>query len=133
MVIPLLVGLYYRDQSVIPLLKSIGITAIAGICIYFIFRSEKVEVISQREGMAIVAVGWTAVGLFGALPSANRSATSAHRILTCSLVSFRIRENSSALRISLVMRKKWCPITAMLTAAGKLRILKTRARRRYQR
>jgi trk system potassium uptake protein TrkH len=68
MVIPLLVGLYYRDQSVIPLLKSMGITVIAGIGLYFIFRSEKAEVISQREGMAIVAVGWTAVGLFGALP-----------------------------------------------------------------
>jgi len=26
------------------------------------------SIISQREGMAIVAVGWTAVGLFGALP-----------------------------------------------------------------
>jgi trk system potassium uptake protein TrkH len=68
MVIPLLVGLYYRDQSVIPLLKSMGITAIAGIGLYFIFKGEKAEVISQREGMAIVAVGWTAVGLFGALP-----------------------------------------------------------------
>jgi trk system potassium uptake protein TrkH len=68
MVIPLLVGLYYRDQSTIPLLKSMGITAIAGSCLYYIFRSEKAEVISQREGMAIVAVGWTAVGVFGALP-----------------------------------------------------------------
>lgn len=68
MVIPLLVGLYYRDQSVIPLLKSMGITAIAGISLYFVFKSEKAEVISQREGMAIVATGWTAVGLFGALP-----------------------------------------------------------------
>jgi trk system potassium uptake protein TrkH len=68
MVIPLLVGLYYGDQSVIPLLKSIATTTIAGICLYFIFKSEKAEVISQREGMAIVAVGWTAVGLFGALP-----------------------------------------------------------------
>ena len=68
MVIPLLVGLYYRDQSIIPLLKSMGITAIAGIFLYFIFKSEKTEVISQREGMAIVALGWTAVGLFGALP-----------------------------------------------------------------
>ena len=68
MVIPLLVGLYYRDQSVIALLKSMGITAIAGIGLYFIFKSEKAEVISQREGMAIVTIGWTAVGLFGALP-----------------------------------------------------------------
>ena len=68
MIIPLFVGLYYRDQSVIPLLKSIGITVLSGLFGHFIFKSEKAEVISQREGMAIVAVGWTAVGLFGALP-----------------------------------------------------------------
>ena len=68
MIIPFLVGLYYRDRSVIPLLKSMGITVAAGLGIYFILKSEKAEVISQREGMAIVAIGWTAVGLFGALP-----------------------------------------------------------------
>ncbi|MEE4261553.1 MAG: TrkH family potassium uptake protein [Desulfobacteraceae bacterium] len=68
MMVPLLVGLYYHDQSVIPLLKSMGLTIAAGLSFYFIFKSSKVEVISQREGMAIVAVGWTAVGLFGALP-----------------------------------------------------------------
>jgi trk system potassium uptake protein TrkH len=33
-----------------------------------VFRHEKTETISQREGMAIVAVGWSAIGLFGALP-----------------------------------------------------------------
>ena len=68
MMVPLFVGLYYHDQSVIPLLKSMGITVAAGLSFYFIFKSGKAEVISQREGMAIVAVGWTAVGLFGALP-----------------------------------------------------------------
>lgn len=68
MILPLLVGFYYQDQSIIPFLKSIGITVVCGLCLYFIFKSEKAEVISQREGMAIVAVGWTAVGLFGALP-----------------------------------------------------------------
>ena len=68
MILPLLVGLYYQDQSVIPFLKSMGITVVCGLLLYFIFKSEKAEVISQREGMAIVAVGWTAVGLFGALP-----------------------------------------------------------------
>ena len=57
MMIPLLVGLYYHDQSVIPLLKSMGITVAVGLSSYFIFKSGKVEVISQREGMAIVAVG----------------------------------------------------------------------------
>jgi trk system potassium uptake protein TrkH len=68
MVFPLIVGLYYQDQSVIPILKSIGTTVLVGFSLYLIFRKEKAEVISQREGMAIVAVGWSAVGLFGALP-----------------------------------------------------------------
>ena len=49
MIIPFLVGLYYRDRSVIPLLKSMGITVAAGLGIYFILKSEKAEVISQRE------------------------------------------------------------------------------------
>ena len=68
MIFPLFVGLYYRDQSVVPLLESMGITIISGFLLYVFFRSAKAEFISQREGMAIVAIGWTAVGLFGALP-----------------------------------------------------------------
>jgi len=68
MVFPLLVGLYYRDQSVTPVLESMAITVAAGFALYLFFRKHKAEIISQREGMAIVAVGWTAVGLFGALP-----------------------------------------------------------------
>ncbi len=68
MIFPLFVGLYYQDQSVIPVLKSMGITVIAGLVFHILFRSAKAESISQREGMAIVAIGWTAVGLFGALP-----------------------------------------------------------------
>lgn len=68
MIFPLFFGLYYRDQSIIPLLKSMGITIIAGFLLYICFRGTKTEFVSQREGMAIVAMGWTAVGLFGALP-----------------------------------------------------------------
>jgi trk system potassium uptake protein TrkH len=68
MIFPLFVGLYYQDQSVSPLLKSMGITVLTGLILYITFRKEKAEVISQREGMAIVAVGWSTVGLFGALP-----------------------------------------------------------------
>ena len=68
MVFPLFVGLYYQDQSVNPVLKSMGITVLAGLIFHILFRSAKTESISQREGMAIVAIGWTAVGLFGALP-----------------------------------------------------------------
>ncbi len=68
MIFPLLVGLYYRDASLIPLVKSMGITVSAGLLLYLIFFKAEAEIISQREGMAIVAVGWTAVGLFGAIP-----------------------------------------------------------------
>ena len=68
MIFPLLIGLYYKDQSVIPILKSMGITIISGILLHLSFRRAKAESISQREGIAIVAVSWTAVGLFGAFP-----------------------------------------------------------------
>jgi trk system potassium uptake protein TrkH len=68
MICPLLVGLYYGDGSLIPLLKSMGITLSAGLILYLIFFKAKAEVISQRQGMAIVALGWTAVGIFGATP-----------------------------------------------------------------
>ena len=68
MVFPLLFGLYYQDGSVMPLLKSIGITIGSGLVLYFLFRSTKGETMSHREGMGVVAIGWTAAGIFGALP-----------------------------------------------------------------
>jgi trk system potassium uptake protein TrkH len=68
MIFPLIVGLLYRDQSVLPLLASMGITVLTGSSLYLVFRAAKAPVINQREGMAIVAVGWTAAGFFGAIP-----------------------------------------------------------------
>ena len=68
MAIPLLCGLYYNDQSVAALMKSMAITTAVGALLYICFRGPKTEYLSQREGMAIVAIGWTAVGLFAALP-----------------------------------------------------------------
>lgn len=68
MIFPLFFGFYYKDQSVIPLLKSMGITIAAGFLLNICFRKQRVDLISHREGMAIVAIGWTAIGLFGALP-----------------------------------------------------------------
>lgn len=68
MILPLMVGFYYRDHSVLPLLKSMGITLLAGGLLALISRSEGADVISQRESMAIVTFGWAAVGVFGALP-----------------------------------------------------------------
>ncbi len=68
MIFALIVGLYYQDQSLVPVLKSMGITVSAGFLLFVFFRNDKAETISQREGMAIVALGWTFVGFFGALP-----------------------------------------------------------------
>lgn len=68
MVLPLIAGAYYQDGCIRALLIAMGVTIGTGLCLYTFFRKEQVKHITQREGMAIVAVGWTAVGLFGALP-----------------------------------------------------------------
>ncbi|HID29194.1 MAG TPA: TrkH family potassium uptake protein [Desulfobacterales bacterium] len=68
MVFPLLFGLHYQDQSVLPLLKSMAVTLGSGLLLYFVFRNAEGEIMSHREGMGVVAIGWTAAGFFGALP-----------------------------------------------------------------
>jgi trk system potassium uptake protein TrkH len=68
MAVPLLCGLFFNDSSVVPLMKSMAITTTVGAVLYVCCRGPRTEYISQREGMAIVAIGWTAVGLFAALP-----------------------------------------------------------------
>lgn len=68
MLLPLCCGIYYHDDSIFPLLKSIGITTILGLFLFFICKNPKTEFISQREGMAIVSVGWIVSSIIGALP-----------------------------------------------------------------
>ncbi|MBL0701857.1 MAG: TrkH family potassium uptake protein [Desulfosarcina sp.] len=68
MLFPLICGLFYKDNSLIPLAKSFGITVFAGSALFLFFRKAHTEAITHREGIAIVAIGWTAIGLFGALP-----------------------------------------------------------------
>lgn len=65
---PLIFAVIYQDQSIVPLCQSMGLTILAGLAVFFILRNARTEYISPREGMAIVAVGWTAIGFFGALP-----------------------------------------------------------------
>ncbi|MFW5937210.1 MAG: TrkH family potassium uptake protein [Desulfosalsimonas sp.] len=68
MSVPMAVGAFYADGSMGPLAKSGAISVAVGIVLFLVFRRDRAEQISQREGMAIVAIGWTAIGLFGALP-----------------------------------------------------------------
>jgi trk system potassium uptake protein TrkH len=68
MVLPLLVGLLYQDDSLVAFTKAIGITVACSAGLMFVSRGTSNNHLSQREGMAIVALGWAAVGVFGALP-----------------------------------------------------------------
>jgi trk system potassium uptake protein TrkH len=68
MALPLAVGFYYDDGSPAAILKAMALTVGAGLGVHLSVRAYRMETISQREGMAIVAFGWTLVGLFGALP-----------------------------------------------------------------
>jgi trk system potassium uptake protein TrkH len=68
MLVPLAAGLIYHDGSARPILFSMVITIACGLGLFLLFRKARQSRLTQREGMAIVAVGWTAIGLFGALP-----------------------------------------------------------------
>jgi len=68
MTFPLICSLWFKDQSLPGFLYSMGITILSGIILIFGSRRPTIDYISQREAMAIVALGWTAIGFFGALP-----------------------------------------------------------------
>lgn len=68
MVCPLAVGLIYGDGTDLVFMKSIGLTLAGSAALILIFRKKPDDEIRHREGMAVVALGWFAVGLFGALP-----------------------------------------------------------------
>ncbi|MCK5098809.1 MAG: TrkH family potassium uptake protein, partial [Desulfobacteraceae bacterium] len=68
MTLPLVLSFHYNDGQLIPIVESIAITMISGFSLIFLGRKSEIDFLSQREGIAIVALGWTAMGLFGAFP-----------------------------------------------------------------
>jgi trk system potassium uptake protein TrkH len=70
MVFPLAWGVYYSDGTAMPLALSMGITVLSGGLFFFVFRDPAASkaAMTHREGMAIVALGWFAAGVFGGLP-----------------------------------------------------------------
>jgi trk system potassium uptake protein TrkH len=69
MIAPLLVSLHYHDLARDSFLHSIGITVVAGLILILLSRKQGTDnYINQKEGMATVALAWTAIGFFGALP-----------------------------------------------------------------
>jgi len=65
MIIPLLVALYYGDP-LYPFVVAVAVSGLTGIMLSFKYKSD--EEWKQREGFAIVAFGWLAVAVFGAIP-----------------------------------------------------------------
>ena len=67
-VFPLGFSFFYKDGDTTALLASMALALTAGVSGFFLSRNEKTDYISQREAIAIVALGWTAVALFAAFP-----------------------------------------------------------------
>ncbi len=68
MVAALCCAIIYQDESILFFIKSIIITMSCSAFCYIFFKMPKVEHITSKEGMAIVAIGWSVIGIFGALP-----------------------------------------------------------------
>ena len=69
MLLPLAFSYYYQDSAILPLLYAAAATVLTGGIMFLAFRDKEAEKgLSHREGMAIVAFGWFAAGLFGGLP-----------------------------------------------------------------
>ncbi len=69
MIAPLICSLYYQDLAHGGILWSLGITLATGLVLVAVSRKTTDDnYINQKEAMTVVALGWTAMGLFGALP-----------------------------------------------------------------
>lgn len=68
MVLPLGFAFYYRDGSRLALIEALVFTVVLGLGLFLAFRRSQIAVMTHREGMAIVALGWIAAGVVGALP-----------------------------------------------------------------
>jgi trk system potassium uptake protein TrkH len=69
MVLPLAVGYLYQEGTGPVFIKSVFATALAGTLLTLVsIKMDADRSIDQKEGMATVALAWTAVSVFGALP-----------------------------------------------------------------
>lgn len=69
MTAPLACSFYFKDMADGGITESIAITMAAGLVLIILSRKfDEDAYINQKEGMTVVALGWTAIGLFGALP-----------------------------------------------------------------
>ncbi len=68
LLVPLLLALLWGEAAWRPLAVAAGTTLGFGLGLHLLLRRQAAEVLTAREGMAIVSCGWIAAGVFGALP-----------------------------------------------------------------
>ncbi|ATW28387.1 potassium transporter [Candidatus Formimonas warabiya] len=66
MIFPLGWSVYYREPDALAILYALAVTMVVGGLMTFFLKSR--ETIRQREGFAIVSLGWIFASLFGSLP-----------------------------------------------------------------
>jgi trk system potassium uptake protein TrkH len=67
MLVPILFSIGFNDDAWLPFVKSFAFTLLSGLVIWFWFRNSRKD-LRLRDGFLIVALFWTVLGLFGALP-----------------------------------------------------------------
>lgn len=65
---PLGVSFLFEDNCTTSLLLSTTITCFLGIMLFILTRNQKEKQLNNRDGVAIVTLGWAMAGLVGALP-----------------------------------------------------------------
>ena len=68
MALALVVSVLYEEPSTWDIAVSMGITCGAGLILFLLTKGEEVSHLSQRDGVAIVSLGWFIAGAAGALP-----------------------------------------------------------------
>jgi len=68
MLLPLAFSMAYGGSGIGPLTKALMITLFSGIALSAVFRNTVSNDMRSRDAIAIAAIGWVAVCLFGALP-----------------------------------------------------------------
>ncbi len=68
MTIPVIFAVGHHDGSAHAIIKAMLLTTAIGAGLFGLFINHKISVMSHREGMAIVALGWIGATLVGALP-----------------------------------------------------------------
>lgn len=67
MLVPFLVGVWYRDGAEVPFLGAFALTAATGLLMWVPVRKLRAE-LRLRDGFVVVTAFWAVLGIFGALP-----------------------------------------------------------------